>query len=127
MKIQLVSGDSLGRQRINVFLQGEHHLADPSAASGGVSFPATPSLRRFAITTTVVALGTVSAVPDMKGSQPLQNVTLVLPTESSSMPTETTAAKFRKLKDEIVASGIPLLSDEDLREEIRDRKGAREP
>jgi hypothetical protein len=35
------------------------------------------------------------------------------------------AERYARLKEEIVASGVPLLSDDELREEIRQRKGVK--
>ena len=40
--------------------------------------------------------------------------------------TETARERYRRLRDEIVASGLPLLDDEELRNEIESRKGDRE-
>ncbi len=43
--------------------------------------------------------------------------------EHSPSQTPSRAEKYAMLRDEIVASGIPLLDDQALRLEIRDRKG----
>ena len=40
--------------------------------------------------------------------------------------TETARERYCRLRDEIVASGLPLLGDEELRNEIGSRKGNRE-
>ena len=40
--------------------------------------------------------------------------------------TETARERYRRLRDEIVASVLPLLDDEELRNEIESRKGNRE-
>jgi len=40
--------------------------------------------------------------------------------------TETAGERYRRLRSEIVASGLPLLGDEELRKEIESRKGDRE-
>lgn len=40
--------------------------------------------------------------------------------------TETAGERYRRLRDEIVASGLPLLGDEELRKEIESRKDDRE-
>lgn len=40
---------------------------------------------------------------------------------------ETAAERYRRLRGEIVASGLPLLGDDELRREIESRKGDREP
>jgi hypothetical protein len=39
--------------------------------------------------------------------------------------TEAAGERYRRLRDEIVASGLPLLDDEELRKEIESRKGDR--
>ena len=39
--------------------------------------------------------------------------------------TETARERYRRLRDEIVASGLSLLGDEELRKEIESRKGDR--
>ena len=57
--------------------------------------------------------------------EPLENIRFISP--SSHEPhTETTLERYKRLRGDIVAAGIPLLSDEELREEIRERKGVRE-
>ncbi len=42
---------------------------------------------------------------------------------TNSMKTTDAAEKYRRLREKIVASGIPLLTDSELRREIRARKG----
>jgi len=39
---------------------------------------------------------------------------------------ETAAERYRRLREEIVASGLPQLDDEELRKEIASRRGDRE-
>ncbi len=42
------------------------------------------------------------------------------------LTSETAEERYRRLRGEIVASGSPQLNDEELREEIRSRKGDRD-
>jgi hypothetical protein len=42
-------------------------------------------------------------------------------------PRESSAQLFARLRADIVASGVPLLNDDELREEIRERRGERYP
>jgi len=93
----------------------------PSASTDGVSFRAIPRLKRVA-TTTVMVLGTASIgcqPPDLRA---FDHSALVLP---STLPDEMTtlAERYAKLREGIAASGIAMLDDERLREEIRDRRG----
>ena len=41
------------------------------------------------------------------------------------MPPEVAAERYSQLKSAIVASGVPLLDDDELREELRSRRGDR--
>jgi len=43
------------------------------------------------------------------------------------LSTENVAERFRRLRDELVASGVPLLDDDELRKEIASRRGDYEP
>jgi hypothetical protein len=125
MTIQLGNPDAMNHQSTptNVFLLDQNFAYPvPSAKSSGVSFP--PNVTRFVMVTTVAVFGTC---PTLTTMEPLQNVAFVFPALSHATPTETTLERYEKRRKEIVASGIPLLSDEELREEIRDRKGVREP
>lgn len=49
-----------------------------------------------------------------------------LPTSQESVQSEPSpfATKLRQLRDEIVASGIPLLNDDELDHEIAERRGS---
>jgi hypothetical protein len=111
---------------IDVFLSPEHQYREPSASADGVSFPALPKFA-FIIATSIVALGTASPGSEAIDVTKFQGLKIVLPSASQAKAT-TTAERYARLKQEIVAAGIPLLNDEELREEIRSRKGVkREP
>lgn len=110
---------------INLFVKPEHNYMEATAGCGGVSFPSSASVKRFVVTASVVAIGT-SPIVARSTVKPLQNVRLSLPIDGRRTPADI-GEHYKRLRTEIVAAGIPLLSDEELREEIRDRKGVREP
>ena len=43
------------------------------------------------------------------------------------LSSENAGERYRRLRNEIAASGVPLLNDEELRKEIASRRGDREP
>ncbi|MBZ5560080.1 MAG: hypothetical protein LAO77_22720 [Acidobacteriia bacterium] len=105
---------------LNVEAHRRETYPEPSAESGGVSFkPATLAVP-FVVTATVMGTPSVTAAVSM---QPLQNVTFVFPGRATSSET---LERYEKRRKEMIASGIPLLSDEEIRAEIRDRKGVDE-
>jgi len=71
----------------------------------------------------VSVVGTAPYAPSEASVVPLGGIRFVLPSAAESP--EALAAHYERLRDEIVASGSPLLSDEELREEIRSRRGDR--
>lgn len=104
----------------NVFLTGEHAAYPrPAADVGGVSLPSMPTLRHIALVTTVMftALGTAS--PAEANPVTFQDLRFNFP----AAPMETTADHYDRLRREIVAAGIPLLGDDELRAEIEARRG----
>ncbi len=108
---------------IDAFISTEHQYPEPTAAADGVSFPALPTLKRFVITTTVIALGTTSLTNTQRVDlDQFQGLGLVFPSGPEAKPLAA-AERFAQLRREIVAAGIPLLNDDELREEIRERKG----
>ena len=98
-----------------------------AAGCGGVTLPSIPTVKEFVVSVSVIALGTSALPTDTNDLNPMQNVTLVLPASVDRASSEATAERYQALRGEIVAAGIPLLSDDELREEIRERKGVREP
>jgi hypothetical protein len=111
----------------NVFLRGENSYTPPAAGFNGASFPALPTLKHITLATTVFisALGTASAADAMTPT-PLTDIRFILPASIAVAASETAAERYRRLRSEIVAAGIPLLGDEELREEIESRRGDRE-
>lgn len=97
---------------------GPQH-SQPTALVDGASFPAIPTMGGFLAVTSMTAVGTTSCQclpPAMK------NLDLALPAKPGAAAS---ARRYARLREEIVAAGIPLLDDEELRAEIRDRKGVR--
>lgn len=88
--------------------------------------PSMPTIRHF-VGASVIALGTIVVHADTDDLNPFPNVTLELPDSGDRTSSESTAERYQALRGEIVSAGIPLLNDDELREEIRDRKGVREP
>ena len=113
----------LNTQITAALITPEHQLPEPSARVEGVSFPAIPMLKR-ALTTSVVAVGTITVgQPQPINIADLRDFrvnTVIAPSDAGS---PNLAEHYARLKQEIVASGVPLLNDEELRREIRERKG----
>ena len=109
-------------------IASEHQVPAPTTNFDGVSFPHTlvpdsPALRK-AIAASVIAVGTLTLGSEPVDLSKLQHITVAadLATVSNTNPAEA----YMKLRDAIIAAGIPLLADEELRQEIRDRKGLTE-
>ena len=109
---------------IDAFLSPEHQYREPTASADGVSFPAVPKVPWFIVATTIIAFGTAPLGREAIDPGKFQNLKIVLPA-TSQVKASTAAERYARLKQEIVAAGVPLLNDEELREEIRSRKGIR--
>ena len=111
---------------IDVFLSPEHQYRQPTASADGVSFPAVPRVKPLivAATATIIFLGTASPRSEAIDVRKFHGFKIVLPSASQAKAT-TTAERYARLKQEIVAAGIPLLNDAELREEIRSREGVK--
>jgi len=106
-----------------VSFEQNYSYSQPMAGIDGASFPAMPRLRHFAITGGI-AFGTTSIgsqPPDLSAFEHCTIAVRVVPHDASV----TLAEQYSRLREEIVASGTPMLSDEELRNEIRERRGAR--
>jgi hypothetical protein len=66
-----------------------------------------------------------AAIAAAEGRSPEEYLRELVEREVRSRSPETRAERFARLKADIVASGIPLLNDEELLAEIRDRRGSR--
>jgi len=109
MKIQLDMTKAEHLPMMDMRFSSEYKYPQPSAGTDGASFPAIPSAGVFAIPSTIGPFGT-SSFPGSPESH-----------RTSAPPTE----RYAQLKRDIVASGVPLLDDEELRDEIRDPKGVK--
>jgi hypothetical protein len=109
---------------IDLSFSPERRFRDPTAGADGVSFPAVPTLTRLVVATTIIALGTSSLGSESIDEKKFQNRKIVFPS-ATQVKAATTGERYARLKQEIVAAGIPLLTDEELREEIRSRKGVK--
>lgn len=103
----------------------ENQCPEPSAATDSVSFPAMVPLKNFIFTAAFVVLGTTSPL----GDQPIdleefRGLSFEFPSPTSGPVSA--SERYAKLRQEIVAAGIPFLNDDELREEIRDRKGKKQ-
>jgi hypothetical protein len=108
------------------FITPEHQYVEPKAGVEGVSFPAVPTLTR-AITPGMFTSGATST-----GSEPLDpsayqdlRIDLVFPTDADQGRVAAAAEQYAQLRADMEKAGLPLLDDEDLRQEIRTRRGIR--
>ena len=108
----------------NPFISAENQYREPSARVDSVSFSTNAlPVQRF-IATGIVALGTVSITTHAPLPPNFQGYRIVLP-QTPSVNGASSSLRYEQLRREIVASGLPLLSDEELRQEIQDRRGIR--
>ena len=89
---------------------------------GGISFSPTHLLKRSALVRSIIVVGTIP-FPGHDSDLLSQGIEahFVFPLS----PDPTAKDEYSKIREEIVASGLPMLSDEEVRVEIRDRKGGR--
>lgn len=89
---------------------------------GGISSCPLRLLRQTAIVTGIVLIGTT---PPPVGDVDLTSIGIeanfVFPSSSDA----TTEDEYSRIREEIAASGLPMLSDDEVRAEIRERKGVR--
>jgi hypothetical protein len=93
-----------------------------SSGVGGICSSPLSLLKRTALVATVVAVGTIP-VP-VEAADLLYNgieATFVFPS-ASEVPEED---EYSRIRREIVASGLPMLNDDEVRVEIMERKGIR--
>ena len=106
----------------------ENQTPAPTAHSDGISFPnamVTDNPLRKSVWGGVMAAAAVGALT--LGIEPvdlsrLQDITILTGPVNPSAQSDTVEV-YQKLREEIVAAGIPLLTGEELRQEIRERKG----
>jgi hypothetical protein len=122
MKLDMTAAENDQKLRTPDFwLFSNDQYSKPSTAVDGVSFPVLPTFKKFAIATTgIVASSTATAERiDVSRSRIEVNLTFY----ASANGDQTAAERYAQLRDDIVASGVRLLNDNELREEIRDRRG----
>jgi hypothetical protein len=101
----------------------EYQHLPQSFEVGGVSFPPFHLLKRTAVVTGVAMLGTIPLPATDYLDLAADGIEVVFAFPSSS--DLTAEDDYSRIREEIVASGLPMLSDEEVRTEIRDRKGSR--
>jgi hypothetical protein len=117
MTIQI---DTMGTEQpdvVNVFLSSEHNIPLPTADCGGADF--TSVIKPFVLAVFVGAIGT-TPISANTTARPLENVTLVVPRRPSSAESR---KRYESRRQQIIAAGVPMLDDDKLREEIRQRRG----
>jgi len=129
MTIQLDTTKLQGMEQapiIHAFIAPAHQYPEPKAGVEGVSFPDMPMLKR-AITTGLIAFGTVTV-----GGEPFDQakyeglrIDLVFSAVTDSARIATAAERYAQLRAAMEKAGLPLLGDEELRQEIKERKGVR--
>jgi hypothetical protein len=92
-----------------------------SASVGGISFSTLPPVRIAVLATSMFVMGTIPVQADPLSLAAFQDagIQLVIPTASDCAEND----EYATLREAIEASGIPMLSDEEVRREIRERKG----
>lgn len=100
----------------------EYQHSTPSSGVGGIYFSPSHLLKRTALVTSIVVVGTI---PPPTGDIDLGSngieATFVFPSPSDF----NTEDEYSRIREEIVASGLPMLNDDEIRTEIRDRKASR--
>jgi hypothetical protein len=80
-------------------------------------------LRKAVVVAGLVTSGSLTVGPQSVDMSKLQNVTISIETGNHGMSGPARASRYLKLRESIVSAGIPLLDDDELRQEIRERKG----
>jgi hypothetical protein len=103
--------------------KSEYQVGEPQITVMGVTFPKTSSPKR-PLTTDYLMFGTYPL--EREGIDlPKLNIALVFPAEMDESGNLVTAERYARLRKQIVESGLSLLSGEELRQEIRERKGVK--
>jgi hypothetical protein len=101
------------------------HSTQPLSV-GGISFSPFPTLKRTALAGIFVigtiVIGTIPIpVGDFDSMLGGMETTFVFPSASDSAAED----EYSRIREEIVASGLPMLNDDEVRDEIRERRGIR--
>ena len=95
----------------------------PTANADGVSLATVPRVAQ-GVVALMLFFGTSSPGSQAIDLRKFQNLKIAFPS-ASQVETTSASERYAALKQEIVAAGVPLLNDEELRQEIRTRKGLR--
>ena len=107
---------------MNLIVSSQHQYRVPSASADGVSFSMnSPQMRQFVMATGIIALGT-APITGSDGRPAIFEGHRLAVSSKALVPL---SARYEMLRQDIVASGVPLLNDEELRQEISERKGIR--
>jgi len=88
---------------------------------GGISSLPLSALRRTVLVASIAVVGTISPpVQEPNVAPPLIEATFVYPASDAAAEDD-----YSQIRDEIVASGLPMLSDDEVRAEISERKANR--
>ena len=99
----------------------EYQHSTQALSVGGISFSPFPSLKRTALTG-IFVIGTIPLpVGDFDLMLGGMETTFVFPSASDSAAED----EYSRIREEIVASGLPMLNDDEVRDEIRERRGLR--
>jgi hypothetical protein len=101
----------------------EYQVAESQIGVMGISFPSI-TLSKRAMTTGILTYGSTFGESGVAESLQL-NVILIFPAREEGSENLSPAERYAQLRKWIVESGLPLLDDEELRQEIRERKGVR--
>lgn len=116
--------DTLRLPADDTLLLPQNQEPELTVGADGASFPAFPTFRNPVLTSGLIVLGTSSTISRSFDPQAVPTFHIVLPASAEPKPA-TAFEKYKLLKKQMADSGIPLLSDEDLRREIHERKGMR--
>ena len=109
----------------NIFLRQDYAYPPPSAWTNGARFPSIPNARALTLVAAVVVTAVGTAPVATTSPRPPAGFALVLPSEATPSAVESRSEHYRRLRAAIVASGLPMLDDRELREEIESRTGDR--
>ena len=124
--------------RIDTTLIGDNHLnradahdpwypecqnsTQPSANVGGISFSPMSFMRQTVAITGLALMGAISTPKESGDPFPVIEATFSFP-DLRVVILE--ADGYSRIREEIVAAGLPMLSDDEVRSEIKERKGTR--
>lgn len=129
MTIQLDTTKLQGSEQapiIHGVIAPEYQYPEPKAGVEGVSFPDVPVLKR-AITTGIIAFGTITVGGEPFDQAKYQDLSIDFVFSAILDPAKvaTAAEQYAQLRAAMERAGLPLLDDDELRQEIKERKGNR--